>query len=559
MNAQARSAALEIPDNACHTPAPVVVYESGGRLLVSSSEPLDDALASRILETGLSCTFLVCRGDLAQVALREGPGNSDLIEGCVSALQGHLGDFRIALHNGDETIDAGVLSGPGGQGFDIVLDFSEGRLVRSELPPVGYYAPDTEETLDAVLAEIPGMVGEFEKPRYFRLDPEACAHTSRGVVACTRCLDACPTLAITPGPESVLVDPFACQGIGICTTLCPTGAISYAYPRVSDLLDDLRRVLHRYHARNGRQPALLFHDDERGGEFVRQIYSSLPGNLIPLKVESVAAVGMEVWLSTLAYGAHQVFLLLTDSAPSGVCESIANEIKVAEVILDAMGYARDRITVLSAEAATEIPEMLPDTFGEQLVSPAGFAGIDEKRTAISLALDHFLEHAPQPGKSVSLPGGAAFGQVLVDRDKCTLCMSCVAVCPTAALQSGGGLPRLMFEESNCVQCGMCEKACPEDAIRLEARFNFDARESDEARVLNEEEPFNCIRCGKPFSTQKMMARIREKLAHHWMYQEEAQVRRLEMCENCRVEDMYLAAGGLDPHTNRSQPGGSEVD
>ena len=543
----ARNAALETRGAADHALTSVVVYDSRGHLLVNSSEPLEPALAEKILETGLKCTFLVSREQFTDVVLKSGPGNADLLEGRITAFRGHLGDFRITLQRGDQTIDAGALLGNGERGFDLVLDLSGNRLESRDVLPVGYYAPDTEKKFDEALAEIPQMVGEFEKPKYFRLDPDSCAHTSRGVVACTRCLDVCPTLAITPGEESVVVDPYACQGIGICTTVCPTGAISYAYPRGSDLLDDLRRVLHRYHRGQGKRPALVFHTDVRGRDLLQRVISRLPENLIPIEVESVTALGIEIWLSCLAYGAHHVFLLVTGDSPPGVTEPMEKEIKVAAIILAAMGYPDDRITMLSTDVADELPELLPARIGKQLVTPAGFAGFDEKRTAIGLALDHFLEHAQRPVKSVSLPRGSCFGRVRVNRDDCTLCMSCVAVCPASALLSGGELPRLEFLERNCVQCGMCEKACPENAIELDARFDFDAQESGEARVVNEEDPFNCIKCGKSFSTQTMMTKIREKLSDHWMYQDESQIRRLEMCENCRVEDMYAAGGGLDPH------------
>jgi ferredoxin len=558
-DARARDAALEILHDTNRAPVPVVVYRSEGHLLVHSSEPLESELTDRILDTGLKCTFLISRADANDVALKESGGNSDLLEGRVATFAGHLGDFRITLVKQGGDIDAGSLCGLRGKGFDLVLDLAGGSLVRQEVYPVGYFAPGSEDEFYAALEEIPQLLGEFEKPKYFRLDPEACAHTARGIVACTRCLDVCPTLAISAGKDSIEVDPYACQGIGICTTVCPTGAISYGYPRASDLLDDLRRMLHRYHAEKGKRPVLLFHDDASGRKYVRRIGHRLPGNLIPVEVESVAAVGLEVWLSCLAYGAHHVLLLMAGDLPSGIAEPVGREIEVAGIILGAMGYPSDRITMLSA-CDGDSAARLPAKFGKKLVTPAGFAGFDDKRTALRLALDHFTEHAPKEVKTVALPRGSGFGRVAIDRDGCTLCMSCAAVCPTAALQSGGEAPRLLFLERNCVQCGMCEKACPEDVIGLEARFNFDAREGGaEAIVVKEEEPFNCVKCGRPFSTQTMMDRIREKLSGHWMYQDESQLRRLEMCEDCRVEDLFSSAGGLDVQTHGAKPGGSKVE
>jgi hypothetical protein len=57
-----------------------------------------------------------------------------------------------------------------------------------------------------------------------------------------------------------------------------------------------------------------------------------------------------------------------------------------------------------------------------------------------------------------------------------------------------------------------------------------------AQVLKEEEPFACIRCGKPFGVKSTIERVAAALAgKHWMYQ--ANDRRLDairMCADCRV-------------------------
>ena len=90
--------------------------------------------------------------------------------------------------------------------------------------------------------------------------------------------------------------------------------------------------------------------------------------------------------------------------------------------------------------------------------------------------------------------------------------------------------------------GVCEGACPEDAITLAPRFLYDPTERQRMRVLNEEEPFCCISCGKAFATASVIDAMRGKLAEHWMFQDEASRRRLEMCEDCRVADIARAAG-----------------
>ena len=100
----------------------------------------------------------------------------------------------------------------------------------------------------------------------------------------------------------------------------------------------------------------------------------------------------------------------------------------------------------------------------------------------------------------------------------------------------GDVPRLRFLERNCVQCGLCEKTCPEKAITLVPRLNLTAAVREPV-TLNEAQPFECIRCSKPFGTKKMIDVMSVRLAAHSMFASGPALRRLQMCADCRVIDM----------------------
>ena len=119
-------------------------------------------------------------------------------------------------------------------------------------------------------------------------------------------------------------------------------------------------------------------------------------------------------------------------------------------------------------------------------------------------------------------------------------MSCVSACPTFALQDGRGLPQLNFREWSCVQCGLCVRTCPEDALALSPRLLNDIEARERPRILHEEQPVCCVGCGKPFATRSILDKLTRKLEGHWMFQTEEARRRLQMCEDCRVRDMFAA-------------------
>jgi ferredoxin len=153
---------------------------------------------------------------------------------------------------------------------------------------------------------------------------------------------------------------------------------------------------------------------------------------------------------------------------------------------------------------------------------------------------------------VALPEGAPFGAVEINVEGCTLCLACVSACPTGALLDDPERPMLRFAEDACVQCGLCKATCPEKVITLHPQLDFRAATAT-ARVLKQEEPFHCIRCGKPFGVKSTIERVIAKLeGKHWMFQGSAKrLEALRMCEDCRV--IVVTEDELDPYGAPPRP------
>ena len=111
---------------------------------------------------------------------------------------------------------------------------------------------------------------------------------------------------------------------------------------------------------------------------------------------------------------------------------------------------------------------------------------------------------------------------------------------------------MRFAEDACVQCGLCKATCPEKVISLTPRIAFRAASAG-ARVLKEEEPFHCIRCGKPFGVKSTIDRVAAKLeGKHWMFRDSpSRVDVIKMCENCRVA--VVTEEGFDPYGAPARP------
>ena len=544
----ARARALDEARNAAIAPAGLVTYASSGRLALIGPAAEASAAAGRI-GGGLE-TVIVAPPSDAGTPPGEAPadrGDADVIRADVTAVEGHLGEFTLlgrgALGSGAPAGDDGarVVVAPspltGGKPFDIVIDLRPEPAIAHEVLPPGYFAPRGDEAaLAEAIEQAEGLVGEFEKPRYFSYDPDICAHGASGIRGCTRCLDACPTGAIRSTGERIEVDPWLCQGAGVCASACPTGAVTYAYPAPSDRLAALRTALAAYREAGGRAPVLLFHDVEAGAGWWSRIADAAPESVIPWTVEEVGSIGMDAWTACIAWGAR-VVVLVPEGVPASVRRELDVQAGVTRAILESMGYAPALLTLAADDVALDavLGGAAP---GPATDPPATFAPIGEKRTDVRLALDHLHEHARLRPEAVDLPPAAPYGKVDADRDACTLCMACVSVCPASALQAGGDEPRLSFIEMNCVQCGLCERACPESCITRAPRYLFDRESRRRPRTLNEDQPFRCTSCGKVFGTTSVVVRMQERLAGHSMFQAPGALARLRMCEDCRVKDMF---------------------
>jgi ferredoxin len=534
----AREAALGVLASARLEGAGFVEYRSAGIALVVG--PGARALAAaRALDEQLTCAVV----DVDASAQGADAERLVVARGRVSGLTGYLGAFRAVVdHDGREHELAGLVR-PGLKAVDLVLDLGAEPLIGSERPPPGYCrVGDDADALAAALAQMPELVGEFQKPRYFAYRETLCAHGSRGISGCHRCLDACAADAIASRGERIEVDPYLCQGCGSCATTCPSGAMGYAFPATADLLGTLRRAVEAWREHGDSAPALLFHDDKAGAEQVAALLGELPQRVLPVAVEDVGSIGPDTWFALLAFGASDVLLMLPEDAEARLLATTWSQLGLAAEILTGIGESAERIHLVRdpdalRQAASSLHPRAPRSLQRRFSVSGG------KRAVWQQALGAL---ADPPPAAFPLSAGAPFGTVEVDRDACTLCMACAAVCPLEALSSAGDLPQLRFAEDRCVQCGLCEQACPEDAIRLQPRLDVRAQTGAAGeRVLNEEAPFHCIDCGKAFATERIIRRISGQLAGHAMFADDRARRRLEMCEDCRVRDLLFDEGGIE--------------
>ncbi|MEE3071536.1 MAG: 4Fe-4S dicluster domain-containing protein [Pseudomonadota bacterium] len=516
-------------------PAPAVktidVTSQGACLVVGKGAvvlPVADALAGTLAVT-------VLLTDDAEPPLTRA---YEVVRGTQRRATGTMGQFSVR-------IDALQILEPAGRGSftfsaprdgaetqcDVIVDLSgQTSLFPAPHKRDGYLRadPGSQPAVAEVTRQASELIGTFEKTLYLSLETHLCAHSRAGQTGCTRCLDICPTGAILTAGDHVDIDPLVCAGCGACSALCPSGAIKYDALPFQHTLTRLRTLAEAYAKAGGTAPRLLVHDDTHGAEMISlaaRFDRGLPADVIPVGVSALTGFGHAEILAALTFGFASVQIL---PGPKTERDPVQRELDLA----NAMG-ADGRASLLDVDTPDGMSAALYDSTAQPVtVTPKLLMG-DRRQVARVAAKALIGNEDMRP-----LPAGAPYGATVVNTDTCTLCLSCVSLCPSGALVDNPDKPELRFQEDACLQCGICTTICPEQAITLQPRFN-PTDEAMKLKTLNEEEPFCCIECSKPFGVKSTVEKIMEKLTgKHAMFQEGGAGRLIQMCDDCRVKAQF---------------------
>ena len=540
-------------------PAGLMAIKSAGQCLVygAGQQVLDVAeqLAGR-----LSVTVILTD---ATDAIPPTTVNVPLHIGRVKSATGSLGAFSLSIDGFAPALPSSMrelnFEMPR-DGFsttcELILDLSDGpALFSGQVSRDGYIKVDPSQPAAVAKAifDISDLVGEFEKPLYVHYDAGICAHARSAKVGCSNCLDNCPTGAITPAGDTVSIDPAICGGCGNCSAVCPTGAVSYSYPDRNDVIQRIQALSQTYRAAGGSKPVLVLHDERHGAKLIAMMARfgrGLPANAIPLSIYSVFQTGHDTLAAAFAAGFEHIVVVVPPDQPHDL-PALEGQVALMQVFLGQLGYGAERLTIANEHDPDALESILYDLPPVDAISASPIAATGGKRDIARIALAALNKAAPQPQDTIALPADAPYGRLAVDVENCTLCLACVGACPAGALSDNEERPRVSFNEAACVQCGLCVATCPERVIKLEPRFNFTASAIDPV-TIKEEEPFECVSCGRPFGTKSTIERIVSKLeGNHAMFQNPEQINIIKMCDDCRV--IAINAAGGDPMTMGERP------
>jgi hypothetical protein len=165
-----------------------------------------------------------------------------------------------------------------------------------------------------------------------------------------------------------------------------------------------------------RDVALLVHSDVVGSGVVETLIGAahadaslrgLPLRVAPLAVPRIDALGIDLSLAAFAWGAAQVWTLVTHEDEAPVREALARRMRVAEAILASLGLAGEHLRIIGGgEVSRLVLDGAPLQAALQrldravhrppaaaVARVATFTGACDGRSLLDLALEHLLANA----------------------------------------------------------------------------------------------------------------------------------------------------------------------
>src|SRR5207237_2259105 len=103
----------------------------------------------------------------------------------------------------------------------------------------------------------------------------------------------------------------------------------------------------------------------------------LPARVLPLEVWHTASVGIDLWLAAIAYGAAQVWVLVTHEEAPAYREAIDAQMKIAQAIVSGLGFAGEHFRIVGAGEVSRSNEREALSGPAASVSPASPASREQ--------------------------------------------------------------------------------------------------------------------------------------------------------------------------------------
>ena len=361
---------------------------------------------------------------------------------------------------------------------------------------------------------------KFRYKSFTQYDSSICQYHERRTEICGRCAEVCPTVAILKEDETkhLVFSQIDCVNCGNCISVCPSGSLdSTLMPQNS-----FATIAKLY---KGKIPLIISNETN-----LDELNISLPENVLPFFISAPHMLN-QAHLLTLLQESGASVILFSKTLGKGEKDaiSILNQIYELKFKETAIYHAKDKNELEESLKKAKFIADSQHTINEYALP---------KREIFAKRLE-FLVGSEDLGvvKSGEM---IRYGDVKINTDSCTLCLSCVGACNVSALVADKKTNSILFNPSVCTACGYCELSCAEkNTISLEVGKLALKPESFVYSELAHDELFACVECGKEFATKKAVEKIAAIMQPRFG-NDRAKIKALYCCADCKAKIMVQA-------------------
>jgi ferredoxin len=488
---------------------------AGSRILIASDDGREGAELAQRLRDVAQPLFVIDSAASIVEAFQSGR----VYRGRVIEVKGRLSDFHVTI----EDLDAPQEPRRELKADQVVLITRDGSPEFKQRTGLHLLNNRSELDVNCVAERVRDLIGDFLKPVHVDYKPDTCAGGVAGREGCGACITACPYDAISREPENHLrikIDHLSCEGCGACVSACPTTSLRFADPSPDELYTRVAALLTPLSSRrDGERLILLFHCGEQGRRALEEAGSKplpYPATVLPLEVPCLRYVSEANMLAAFRLGAAGVGLLGCENCQHGERELLRQKYDFCRITLDAFDMGRERLCLVTAgdHTAPQAIEALSRFAAVLEVAPIHWDGKrfskPNNREIIADAIGVFIAQTGlEPGRK-PLDAAHPYAFAEVRASGCTLCRSCVNVCPTHAFSLDESSQSLQFKQISCVACGLCEQVCPEKVITLQPEIRFE-QGALEYQTVVQDDMVSCAKCGKPYINRRALETVEARL------------------------------------------------
>jgi Fe-S-cluster-containing hydrogenase component 2 len=304
---------------------------------------------------------------------------------------------------------------------------------------------------------------------------------------CTKCIQTCPTQALSIVDGSVILKEEVCSRVGLCTAVCPVSAIQLPRYSESQFLGLVSGIT-RTHPAIPKTLVLTCN---------KKLVSPEPWMFVE-QVKDIGVIGTRHLAIAASSGIDKIIVYCAD----GVCSGKATATQAVQSIRSLIGEHADGsetiiVRFLEGEGGLEEIKIIQNIPSREKAKTLFVPGRDTWENYIGAL------------RPIASPQGSTLGLGLATlniSNSCTLCQVCENYCPHSALQVVSG--SLEFDSSKCTGCGYCAKICPEHSITL---VQLERISDLESHSVFQDAIVNCARCKKPLGSATYLKTVKRLL------------------------------------------------